>query len=89
MKPTVLMGDPTHFSVVGGANPHTRDRWGRRKSVDRTRAIRQWHALRDLLTDPGLHRRVSEVACRRVREQYCVDRVVPLYEDYYRTVLER
>ena len=43
----------------------------------------------DLLTDPGLHRRVSEVACRRVREQYCVDRVVPLYEDYYRTVLER
>ena len=27
---TVLMGDPAHFSVKGGANPHTRDRWGRR-----------------------------------------------------------
>jgi N-dimethylarginine dimethylaminohydrolase len=50
----VLMGDPTHFSVVGGANPHTRDRWGRRKSVDRELAIRQWHALRDRLRDLGL-----------------------------------
>ena len=31
----ILMGDPTHFSVVGGANPHTRDRYGRKKTVDR------------------------------------------------------
>jgi N-dimethylarginine dimethylaminohydrolase len=54
MKPTVLMGDPTHFSVVGGANPHTRDRWGRRKTVDRALAIRQWQRLRDLLSDHGV-----------------------------------
>jgi len=46
---TVLMGDPTHFSVVGGANPHTRDRWGRRKRVDRALAIQQWGELRRTL----------------------------------------
>jgi N-dimethylarginine dimethylaminohydrolase len=54
MTHTVLMGDPAHFSVVGGANPHTRDRWGRRKSVDRALAIRQWQALRELLAGLGL-----------------------------------
>ncbi len=51
---TVLMGDPAHFSVRGGANPHTRDRWGRRRSVDRAVAIRQWEGLRDLLRDLGV-----------------------------------
>jgi N-dimethylarginine dimethylaminohydrolase len=51
---TILMGDPTHFSVVGGANPHTRDRWGRKKSVDRALAVSQWHGLRSLLQDHGL-----------------------------------
>ncbi len=51
---TVLMGDPTHFSVQGGANPHTRDRWGRRRSVDRERAIAQWGRLRDTLTELGV-----------------------------------
>jgi N-dimethylarginine dimethylaminohydrolase len=55
---TVLMGDPTWFSVVGGANPHTRDRWGRRKRVDRDLAIRQWHRLRETLTDLGVRVRV-------------------------------
>jgi N-dimethylarginine dimethylaminohydrolase len=54
MTHTVLMGDPTHFSVVGGANPHTRDRWGRRKSVDRALAIRQWQRMRELLESLGL-----------------------------------
>ncbi len=48
------MGDPSHFSVVGGANPHTRDRYGRKKTVDRELAIRQWHGLRELLTQQGL-----------------------------------
>ncbi|MCP3983258.1 MAG: hypothetical protein GY723_02660 [bacterium] len=52
---TVLMGDPAHFSVQGGANPHTRDRWGRRRSVDRAKAIVQWHRLRDTLRDLGVH----------------------------------
>jgi N-dimethylarginine dimethylaminohydrolase len=55
MTHAVLMGDPTHFSVLGGANPHTRDRWGRRKSVDRALAIRQWQRMRELLTGLGLH----------------------------------
>lgn len=50
----VLMGDPSHFSVQGGANPHTRTRWGTRRSVDRVRAIAQWNRLRDVLTDLGI-----------------------------------
>lgn len=55
MTHVVLMGDPTHFSVVGGANPHTRDRYGRRKTVDRVLAIEQWRDMRDLLRGLGLH----------------------------------
>jgi hypothetical protein len=47
----LLAGDPAHFAVVGGANPHTRDKYGRKKSVDRALAIRQWGALRDLLVE--------------------------------------
>ncbi|TDJ18577.1 MAG: hypothetical protein E2O69_06775, partial [Deltaproteobacteria bacterium] len=50
----VLMGDPAHFSVKGGANPHTRTRWGRRRSVDRERAIQQWQRLRATLLDHGV-----------------------------------
>jgi N-dimethylarginine dimethylaminohydrolase len=48
------MGDPAHFAVVGGANPHTRDKYGRKKSVDRALAIRQWGALRDTLAELGI-----------------------------------
>jgi N-dimethylarginine dimethylaminohydrolase len=48
------MGDPTHFSVKGGANPHTRTRWGTRRSVDKQRAIAQWHDLRALLEELGI-----------------------------------
>jgi N-dimethylarginine dimethylaminohydrolase len=51
---TVLMGDPSHFSVKGGANPHTRTRLGLRRRVDRARAIRQWTGLRDRLRDLGV-----------------------------------
>ena len=35
-------------------------------------------ALR-LLTDDALHERVSKAACRRVREEFCAERVVPMY----------
>lgn len=49
----ILMGDPTHFSVKGGANPHTRTRWGTRRRVDRELAIRQWGRLKDTLEDHG------------------------------------
>jgi N-dimethylarginine dimethylaminohydrolase len=48
------MGDPANFSVKGGANPHTRTRWGTRRHVDRERAIAQWHRLRDTLRDHGI-----------------------------------
>ena len=48
------MGDPSHFSVKGGANPHTRTRWGTRRHVDRALAIRQWQRLRDTLRDLGV-----------------------------------
>jgi N-dimethylarginine dimethylaminohydrolase len=50
----VLMGDPDHFSVKGGANPHTRTWLGTRRSVDRATAIAQWQRLRDLLRDLGV-----------------------------------
>ncbi len=54
MTHTILMGDPTHFSVVGGANPHTRDRYGRKKTVRRELAKRQWASLREQLLGMGL-----------------------------------
>jgi N-acetyl-alpha-D-glucosaminyl L-malate synthase BshA len=41
----------------------------------------------ELLTDDGLHERVSRAACRRVREQFCVERVVPMYEASYRSLV--
>ena len=50
---TVLMGDPAHFSVKGGANPHTRTRWGTRRQVDVAKAIAQWRRLKDTLEDHG------------------------------------
>jgi N-dimethylarginine dimethylaminohydrolase len=51
---TLLMGDPAHFSVQGGANPHTRTRWGTRRQVDRSRAIEQWGVLKRTLEDLGV-----------------------------------
>jgi N-dimethylarginine dimethylaminohydrolase len=54
MKPAVLMGDPQYFQIKGGSNPHTRNRWGRRKKVDRERAIGQWHSLAKTLAELGV-----------------------------------
>ncbi len=45
MPRTILMGDPTYFSVLGGANPHTRNFLGLRKSVNADLARKQWHSL--------------------------------------------
>lgn len=53
-KHAVLMGDPSFFSIKGGANPHTRTFWGRRKRVSRKRAIIQWHQLARILTGLGV-----------------------------------
>ncbi len=50
----ILMGDPRHFSVKGGANPHTRTRWGTRRRVNRKLAIQQWHGLKDRLRELGV-----------------------------------
>jgi glycosyltransferase involved in cell wall biosynthesis len=40
-----------------------------------------------LLTEPALHRRVAAAARRTVRERFCADRIVPMYEKYYESVL--
>ena len=40
-----------------------------------------------LLSDAELHRRVAAAAAARVREEFCVDRVVPMYERYYEHIL--
>jgi L-malate glycosyltransferase len=41
-----------------------------------------------LLQDSSLHVRIATVARERVSAMYCVDRVVPMYEKYYRRVLD-
>lgn len=48
------MGDPTHFGVHGGANPHTRNILGIRKAVDPDRARQQWHRMARALTGHGV-----------------------------------
>lgn len=54
MKPAVLMGDPSHFQILVGPNPFTRNWLGIRKKVNRKEAITQWHALAKLLTQLGV-----------------------------------
>jgi N-acetyl-alpha-D-glucosaminyl L-malate synthase BshA len=39
-----------------------------------------------LLTDPDLHRRIADAARERVFDQFCADRVVPMYEACYAQV---
>jgi len=53
MARTIVMGDPRHFSVRGGANPHTRNIWGIKKRVDPELARRQWHTMARVLIDHG------------------------------------
>jgi L-malate glycosyltransferase len=40
-----------------------------------------------LLTDPVKHRSVARTACARVRTDFCAEKIVPLYEDCYRSVV--
>ena len=40
-----------------------------------------------LLSDQARHDAVAKAACRRVREQFSVDRVVPMYENCYQRLL--
>lgn len=48
------MGAPEYFSVRGGANPHTRNALGIRKSVDPQLARHQWHDLARALIAHGV-----------------------------------
>jgi N-acetyl-alpha-D-glucosaminyl L-malate synthase BshA len=41
----------------------------------------------ELLRNPARHRDVAQAACRRVREHFCAERVVPMYEEFYTAVL--
>ncbi len=47
------MGDPTHFGVHGGANPHTRNLLGLKRRVNLELAHRQWHSLARALIAHG------------------------------------
>ena len=40
-----------------------------------------------LLKDPARHQAVAQAACRRVREHFSVERVVPMYESCYQKLL--
>ena len=40
-----------------------------------------------LLIDPVRYRQVAQAACLRVRQHFCADRVVPMYEEFYTAVL--
>jgi N-dimethylarginine dimethylaminohydrolase len=51
MPRTILMGDPKHFGVHGGANPHTRNVLGIKRRVNSEVAYRQWHSLARALVD--------------------------------------
>lgn len=41
-----------------------------------------------LLTDEALHRQFADAASRTARERFCESKIVPIYEAYYREVLE-
>jgi L-malate glycosyltransferase len=41
-----------------------------------------------VLTDPALCQRITRTAVRMVRERFCVDRIVPMYEAHYQRVLD-
>ena len=40
-----------------------------------------------LLSDPTLHRTVAASACARVRNEFCAEKIVPMYEKSYESVV--
>ena len=40
-----------------------------------------------LLRDCERHRAIAQAACARVRNEFCADKIVPMYEDCYRSVI--
>jgi glycosyltransferase involved in cell wall biosynthesis len=39
-----------------------------------------------VMSDPDLRYRITEAALSRVREEFCSERVVPMYEEHYANV---
>ena len=48
------MGDPAAFEIRHGNNPHTRNRYGIKKHVDKARAKEQWTAMKEVLERHGI-----------------------------------
>ena len=42
----------------------------------------------ELLTDPALHRRFAVAGRHLVADRFCADRVVPMYEEFYRALVQ-
>ncbi len=42
-----------------------------------------------LLTDPALHAQIAAAGRRTVEQNFCADKIVPIYEAYYEEVLRR
>jgi len=40
-----------------------------------------------LLTDPVRHRAVAQAACARARNEFCAEKIVPMYEECYQSVV--
>jgi len=40
-----------------------------------------------LLTDPVRHRAVAQAACARARNDFCAEKIVPMYEECYQSVV--
>jgi len=42
-----------------------------------------------VLTDPVRHRAIAQAACARVREDFCAEKIVPIYEESYQSVVSK
>jgi N-acetyl-alpha-D-glucosaminyl L-malate synthase BshA len=42
-----------------------------------------------VLSDPEKHRAIAQAACARVREDFCAEKIVPIYEESYQSVISR
>ena len=51
--------------------------------------VPQSNGMVAILSDRGLHRRVASAASRVVRERFCAERVVPMYEAHYERALRK
>ena len=71
---------PFHEQPLAFLQPHARNEARRRLAEDLLHATEQVRAV--------LRQRVSQAACLRVRQQFCVERVVPMYERCYLSVLD-